>query len=210
MSKRSGMPAYYRNNIARQAQRRYMRDGKTEAQRIDDCREQTANVLCLCIMAALYDKYGISEKRLQRVVDDANQFAELFSSAKRIQGEKQAKALLDNEVSGYLPEDFVLPTLKAPRKDREWVRLHEQRDAAATAFKIYARAMHHALGFGAERIAVIAAETQANYRQFGDYAKEGDYYGYAMLARKMSQILRTPVDVDTEGATEPVFGNTLF
>lgn len=210
MSKRRGMPAYYRNNIARQAQRRYMRDGKTEAQRIDDCREQTANVLCLCIMAALYDRYGISEKRLQRVVDSANQFAELFGSAKRIQGDKRAKAMLDNEVCGYMTGDFLLPALKTPRKDREWVRLHEQRDAAATVFKIYAKAMHQALGFGAERIGVIAAETQANYRQFGDYAKDGDYYGYTMLARKMSQILRTPVDVDTEGAMEPVFGKTLF
>lgn len=210
MSRRSGMPAYYRNNIARQAQRRYMRDGKTEAQRIDDCREQTANVLCLCIIAALYDKYGISEKRLQRVVDDANQYAALYGTAKGIQGEKQAKAMLDSEVRGFMTGDFVLPMLRVPKKDRERVRLHEQRDAAATAFKIYAKAMHHALGFGKERIAVIAAETQANYRQFGDYTKDGDYYGYALLARKMGQILRSPVDVDTEGATEPVFGKTLY
>lgn len=76
--------------------------------------------------------------------------------------------------------------------------------------KIYVQAMHKALGFGADRVAVVAAETEGNFRQFGECTKDGEYYGYAVLARKIGQIIHDTVEVDTSGATEPVFGKTLF
>ena len=40
--------------------------------------------------------------------------------------------------------------------------------------------------------------------------KDGEYYGYAVLARKIGQIIHDTVEVDTSGATEPIFGKTLF
>ena len=67
-----------------------------------------------------------------------------------------------------------------------------------------------ALGFGADRVAVVAAETEGNFRQFGECTKDGEYYGYAVLARKIGQIIHDTVEVDTSGATEPIFGKTLF
>ena len=45
---------------------------------------------------------------------------------------------------------------------------------------------------------------------FGECTKDGEYYGYAVLARKIGQIIHDTVEVDTSGATEPVFGKTLF
>ena len=39
--------------------------------------------------------------------------------------------------------------------------------------------------------------------------KDGEYYGYAVLARKIGQIIHDTVEVDTRGATEPIFGKTL-
>lgn len=210
MKRKNSMPAYYGRNIAKNAQRRYMQSGKTEAQRIDDHREAVANVLCLCILAALYDKYGVGETRLQRVVDTANAYSQRFVTMKQNHSEAWAKATLENETRDILPGGFTLPVLKAPQKDRDWVLLHHQRDAAEMVFRIYAFAMHSALGFGAERVAAVAQETETNYREFGNYTEDGDYYGYAMLARKMSQILRTPVEVDTEDDQEPIFGKTLF
>ena len=59
MKRRHTTPRYYARNAAIQAQRRFLRTGKTEAERLDDHREATANVLVLCILAAIYDKYGI-------------------------------------------------------------------------------------------------------------------------------------------------------
>ncbi len=56
MKRRHTTPSYYARNAAMQAQRRFLRTGKTEAERLDDHREATANVLVLCILAAIYDK----------------------------------------------------------------------------------------------------------------------------------------------------------
>lgn len=208
--KRRTMPAFYGKNIARQTQRRFLQGGKTTAQVLDDHREATGNVLCMCIMAALYDKYGIGESRLQRVVDCANEFSARYVSAKQVQGEERAKKALDEAVKDLLPGGFLLPAARPPKKARDWEVLAAQREAADVVFKLYVRAMHKALGFGAERVEVIARETEDNFRQFGDWAKDGDYYGYELLARKMGQIIHAPVDVDTDGAEQPIFGKTLY
>ena len=45
MKRRHTTPSYYARNAAIQAQRRFLRTGKTEAERLDDHREATANVL---------------------------------------------------------------------------------------------------------------------------------------------------------------------
>ena len=57
-----------------------------------------------------------------------------------------------------------------------------RREAADTVMKIYVQAMHKALGFGADRVAVVVEETEGNFRQFGECTKDGEYYGYAVLA----------------------------
>lgn len=54
MKRRHTTPSYYARNAAMQAQRRFLRTGKTEAERLDDHREATANVLVLCILAAIH------------------------------------------------------------------------------------------------------------------------------------------------------------
>ena len=209
MKRRHTTPRYYARNAAMQAQRRFLRTGKTEAERLDDHREETGNVLVLCILAAIYDKYGIGEMRLQRVVDCANEFSAKYALDKQVRGEGQAKAGLTAAVQQIMPP-FLLPALYAPKTEREAAQLAARREAADTVMKIYVQAMHKALGFGADRVAVVAAETEGNFRQFGECTKDGEYYGYAVLARKIGQIIHDTVEVDTSGATEPVFGKTLF
>ena len=208
MKKRRAMPRYYARNAAVQAERRYLRDRKTEAERLDEHREATANVLVMCILAAVYDKYGIGEKRLERVVDCANEIAARYVMDKQVRGEEQANAALD-AVWPIMPP-FLLPAVNTPKTDRDWMRLAAQREAAEKVMKIYVQAMHKALGFGADRVAVVAKEAENNFRQFGEYTKDGEYYGYAILAREISQILHDEVVVDTSGAAEPIFGKTLF
>ena len=65
------------------------------------------------------------------------------------------------------------------------------------------------MGFGKDRTAAFVQAVEREYKAFGEYAKEGDYYGYYRLAREMSAILRTEVIVDESEASEPVFGKTL-
>lgn len=114
MKRRHTTPSYYARNAAMQAQRRFLRTGKTEAERLDDHREATANVLVLCILAAIYDKYGIGEMRLQRVVDCANEFSAKYALDKQVRGEEQAKAALTAAVQQIMPP-FLLPALYAPQ-----------------------------------------------------------------------------------------------
>lgn len=209
MKRRHTTPRYFARNAAIQAQRRFLRTRKTEAERLDDHREETGNVLIVCILAAIYDKYGIGEMRLRRVVDCANEFSAKYALDKQVRGEKQAKATLTAAVQQIMPS-FLLPALSAPKTEREAVQLAVRREAADTVMKIYVQAMHKALGFGADRVAVVAAETEGNFRQFGECTKDGEYYGYAVLARKIGQIIHDTVEVDTSGATEPIFGKTLF
>lgn len=209
MKRRHTTPRYYARNAAVQAQRRFLRTRKTEAERLDDHREETGNVLIACILAAIYDKYGIGEMRLRRVVDCANEFSAKYALDKQVRGEKQAKATLAAAVQQIMPPS-LLPALSAPKTEREAVQLAARREAADTVMKIYVQAMHKALGFGADRVAVVVEETENNFRQFGECTKDGEYYGYAVLARKIGQIIHGTVEVDTSGATEPVFGKTLF
>lgn len=107
MKRRHTTPSYYARNAAMQAQRRFLRTGKTEAERLDDHREATANVLVLCILAAIYDKYGIGEMRLQRVVDCANEISAKYALEKQVRGEERAKATLVAAVWWFMPSFAV-------------------------------------------------------------------------------------------------------
>lgn len=209
MKRRHTTPSYYARNAAIQAQRRFLRTRKTEAERLDDHREETGNVLIMCILAAIYDKYGVGEMRLRRVVDCANEISAKYALEKQVRGEERAKAALAAAVQQIMPP-FLLPALYAPKTEREVVQLAARREAADTVMKIYVQAMHKEPGFGADRVAVVVEETENNFRQFGECTKDGEYYGYAVLARKIRQIIHDTVEVDTSGATEPIFGKTLF
>lgn len=211
-------PAYWRNHTVRRVERDYLRDKKTSAEKINDARRAVADVFIMCILSAIYDTYGIGEARLQRVADAAGERSERYERTKNgtprlVNGRKRtgpelAEDDLSADVAEYFPTDFVLPLYKLPKKSK-MMQAYEQRTAAATVAKLYAYGMHTALGFGRERVACVMREAVANYEQFRDWSDSGDYYGYTLLANKMSQILHSPCDVVTEEADTPFFGDTL-
>lgn len=195
--------------MARQAQTRYLRDKKPESKRVEENREAAGHVVCLCFMVALNDRFGIGAGRLERVTEAANGVLERFSVNRRAVGVERAKKKLDEELGDLLPGGFILPATKSPRNNREWAMLGEQRDAAEIVVKCYVLAAKRVLGFGAERLQETVKATEAVFREFGEWAEGGDYFGYAMLARRMTTIMGEPVDVDESGADEPIFGKTL-
>lgn len=134
MKRRHTTPRYFARNAAIQAQRRFLRTRKTEAERLDDHREETGNVLIMCILAAIYDKYGVGEMRLRRVVDCANEISAKYALEKQVRGEKQAKAALAAAVQQIMPP-FLLPALSAPKTEREAVQLAARREAADTGYE---------------------------------------------------------------------------
>lgn len=56
------------------------------------------------------------------------------------------------------------------------------------------------LGFGVERLNETVRATEDVFRQFNEWAEGGDWFGYNMLARRMTDILGEPVDVDESDA----------
>ena len=202
-------PPVFDGNVARQAQAPYLRTKKPESERVQENREAAGHVICLCFMVALNDRYGIGEGRLQRVTDAANGVLERFAINQRAVGMERAKKLLNETLAGLYDGDFVLPITKPPKKARDWAMLGEQREAAEIVVKCYALGAHKALGFGRERLEETIKATEAVFREFGEWAKGGDYFGYAMLARRLTEILGEPVEVDESKADEPIFSRTL-
>lgn len=88
----------------------------------------------MCILAAIYDKYGVGEMRLRRVVDCANEISAKYALEKQVRGEKQAKAALAAAVQQIMPP-FLLPALSAPKTEREAVQLAARREAADTGYE---------------------------------------------------------------------------
>ena len=209
-SKNHAMPGFYGKNIVKSAQNRYLSGKKTTNQIVHDHRDSTANVVVMCILAALNNVAGIGQVRLDRVIDKANHYAELYAVKKNILGDEKAKAELETEVAGIMPPDgFVLPYLTTPKKKKDWILQYEKRDSGELVAMLYAKAIHKVLGFGAERIKEVLDNAMEVYREFGEYAKDGDYYGYKVLADRMTQIMHTQIDVDESEADEPIFGDSL-
>ena len=209
MSRKGKIPNFGRGKAAQNAQRRYLQSREPETKRIEKKREATADVVSMCVLLALNKRFGMGEARLQRVADRAGAIAEQFELNSRGVGWNKAKAKLNEDVSAVFTGDFVLPVIVTPKKPREWAHLSEQRDTADTLVKFYVKALREIMGFGAERIAAFVQAVEREYRDFGDWAKDGDYYGYHKLARGMSAILRTEMTVDESEASEPIFGRTL-
>lgn len=193
----------------RQAEREYLRNREPETKKTEKRREATGDVVAMCVLCALNREFGLGESRLQRVADRAGLIADQFDTRNKVQGWAKAKKWLAEEVREVFAGDFLLPVIVAPKKRRDWDALATQRDVADTVVKFYIKALREVMGFGEERTAAFVKAVEREYRAFGDWAKDGDYYGYHRLAQQMGAILRTEVIVDESGASEPIFGKTL-
>ena len=209
MGKKRNIPVYNRGNAARQTQRKYLGSKMTQAERVQKNREAAGHVISMCFLVALNNRYGIGEERLGRVTDAANAELERFDLEKRAVGMEKAKKRLAGKLGELLPNGFLLPATKTPRREKDWAMLGEQREAAEIVVGCYALAAHKALSFGPDRVQGTVAETERVFREFGAWTEGGDYFGYALLARELEHIFRTPITVDESDAREPIFSDTL-
>lgn len=209
MRNRRNIPAGFGRNAARQVQSKRLAGKVAPSERIQKNREAAGQVIAMCYMVALNMRYGIGEERLGKVTDAANAELDRFAVNQRSVGMERAKKVLTEEMGGLLREEFILPAAKRPKTNRDWAMLAEQREAAEIVVKCYALGTHKALGFGAERLQETVRETERAFREFGTWAEDGEYFGYAKLARVLEQIVHVPVEVDESRAAEPVFSETL-
>lgn len=206
---KNNLPRFYRAQAARNAERRYLRNREPETKRVEKQREATANVVSMCALIACNRAFGLGAERLQRVQMRAMAVSEQFARVRDTLGWMRARKWLDDQIGDYFEKNFVLPVIVPPCSRKDWDKLHEQRDAADPIVKFYIKALHECMGFGRERVAVFVREVEREYREFGEMARDGDYYGYQRLAREMSRILRSDMVVDESEADEPIFGTSL-
>lgn len=203
--KKGGAP-FGGRNMAAQIRQRNSRE--PESKRVDKLREATAQVVVMCALSALNNRFGLGEARLRRVVDQVSIFTDVFEQKKQTAGWRFARLAIRETTRDYWP-GFLLPAVIPPKTSREKMDLGEQREVAETVLQIYAAALHEVMSFGAERIKAFTEATEREYREFADRAKDGDYFGYELLAQKLGKIVHDEVTVDDSEAIAPVFGKTL-
>ena len=120
MGKKRNIPVYNRGNAARQTQRKYLGSKMTQAERVQKNREAAGHVISMCFLVALNNRYGIGEERLGRVTDAANAELERFDLEKRAVGMEKAKKRLAGKLGELLPNGFLLPATKTPRREKDW------------------------------------------------------------------------------------------
>ncbi len=130
MGRKRNIPMHFKRNAAVQAQKKFLADKMPQSERVQKNREAAGHVISMCFMSALNERYGIGEERLGRLVDAANAELERFDINKRGVGMERAKKKLTEELGDLLPEGFILPATKTPKKSRDWAMLGEQREAA--------------------------------------------------------------------------------
>lgn len=176
---------------------------------MEEQRGAAGHIISMCFLVALNDKYGIGEERLRKVTEAAGGILDRFDVMKRGVGFYRAKRKLAEDTAGFFPDGFLLPATKTPKKWADWAALGEQREAADIVIRCYALAAKRVLGFGPERIQKTVDAATECFRRFGEYAKDGDVYGYTAMAEELGRIFHTQMTVDESAATVPIFGNTL-
>lgn len=209
MSRKKRFLGFGGGNPAKAVQRRRLQGKKPESQRVEDVRKAAGDIIGACFLVAVHDCLGVDPDGLQRLEQEISVWARRWRINVRAVGLTKAKNQLEIDILDLYPGDFVLPVVKPPRNNREWVMLGHQRDAADIFVKLCVAAARRALGCDREQIQRVVAAAGDNFREFGEYAKDGDVYGYIALARRLSQILGEQVDVAEEKGDEPMFGGTI-
>jgi len=200
------MPGYYRRNVAVNAVRKAQNHQKT----VDENREAIGRVVTYCVIIALHDRFGIGKDRMENLGTAINRAAQKHETLCRVKGYDRAKKELVQETQRVMPQGFVLPAGKMPKTGKEREALVARREAAETTVRLLVSAVVEHLWFGEKRIGALLKETEVNYRQFLDWASEGDAYGYTLIARKMEQITGDKIQVVEEEGKAPVFAKTYY
>lgn len=125
----------------------------------------------LCVWTALSSGCGIPEEKVKTVAEWADRYSAMYINAQRYQGTAAAKKELKEQTDAFLPHGFILPTTRAPKKNRDWDILAAQRQAGEMVARLYAKAMNKALSFDAQRIDRVLWLAADIYRE---KAKETD------------------------------------
>lgn len=172
---------------------------------IMDNRKTTDEVLRYCITIAAFDVLEFDKDALDRLTAAMKNRADVYTTERAVLGQTRARQLLRERTEPMLDRSFVLPAGEYPRKQHEKDALAERRDAGDLTIRYFVEGLNE-MGYDRAQINAAVEEVRRNYKQFLEWAVDGEYTAHTMLGRKVAEITGGSVEVTAEQGAGPIFG----
>lgn len=173
MSRRSGKviyPSFYGRNVAKHAEKRYLRDQKTKEERLNDLRVSVASIMGHYTLSALRQQFGATEEQAQEVYRIEETTALWFKEMQQINGREMAMATLAGLVEDVQPDSFWIPEVKGKTLDE----LNAMKEAAELTARVYCKAIKEVFGFGKEDMQKVFTTAKQLYKDSIDADEQKD------------------------------------
>lgn len=160
-NRRNTYPSYYGRNVARNAQRKYLKEQKTKQERLNDLRVAVASICGHYFMQAIRQQFGASEEQARKVAATVDTVSLWFKEMTEINGKDLAMATLKGMIEDVQPENFWVPEVK----DKNLEELNAMKDSAELTARIYCRAMQSVLGYDKETMEKVFKAAKQLYRE---------------------------------------------
>ena len=168
-------------------------------------RSAVAQVVTYCAQIATQNIFELDGDALDHLTAEMIRRTEVYETEEKVFGTSKAREKLRQRTAPKMKENFVLPVEKWPKKEWEKAMLYERRDAGDLVARFLVEALD-GLGYTTEQIAAALKETEGNFRQFLEWAKDGEYVAYYKMAQCYEQATGIEATVADEADKTPVFG----
>ena len=160
------IPNFYYSNIAKHAQKKYL----SKLPEFKDARFDTSKE-CADIFLDILRKNGVSEEDINKIIVVSNEHAKIFKdrlsysekdvekeSGHRTSGHVYAYHKLKEDSAEVMPYGFTYPLRFTPKRQKDFVKAAQIREAAETTLRLYAIAAKDVLGYKEEDVKKILIE----------------------------------------------------
>lgn len=193
------VPRFYQKNIARGAVKK---TGTNPEQR----REAVAQAVYWCMVIAMHEELRMGKETLEKFGAVMQTVVTSYENKINVVGRKQADAWLDEQTKELR---FVLPAIRPIKKARDREELARKRQDADPVWKLCSVSLRE-MGYGTLRQQRWLDRAEEEYRWFGEWAKDGDLYGFERLRAALEQILRESMELVIQPGESPVFSNRIW
>ena len=166
-------PNYYRKNVVKNTERRYLKERKTKEAILNEKRVQASSEISKYIQLALVcylteDDEEAKRDKIAAVNTMVDTLSKWYVGITNTQGIERAKKLLSDRVDSILPDSFFAPSKLA--KDEE--ELTHIRMSAELTSKIYCLALHTECGYSRDDLTAILQRAKKLYEIDNSMAKD--------------------------------------
>lgn len=160
-NRRNAYPSYYGRNVARNAQRKYLKEQKTKQERLNDLRVSVAQICGDCFLKAIRQQFGASEEQVRNVAAAVDTISKWFKEMTEINGKDLAMATLKGMIEDVQPENFWVPEVN----EKNLEELNAMKESAELTARIFCRAMQSVLGYDRETMEKVFKAAKQLYRE---------------------------------------------